>query len=49
MKVSPVEQELHSTFREISGLLSDQAALMGVLQTLYNCGVPLVSVECVIP
>jgi len=30
---------------ELTGLLRDQAALMGVLQHLYARGVPIVSVE----
>jgi hypothetical protein len=30
---------------ELSGVLPDQAALMGVLQQLYICGAPLLSVE----
>jgi len=30
---------------ELSGVLPDQAALMGVLQQLYTCGAPLLSVE----
>lgn len=32
---------------ELSGVLPDQAALMGVLQHLYACNVPLLSVECI--
>jgi hypothetical protein len=31
----------------LSGALVDQAALAGVLNTLYDLGFPLVSVECV--
>ena len=34
---------------ELSGLLADQAALMGVLTHLYTRGIPLLSVECVDP
>lgn len=30
----------------LTGLLSDQAALIGVLNTLYNWRYPLLSVEC---
>jgi hypothetical protein len=47
MEISPVEKEGQATYTELFGLLPDQAALMGVLDQLYNCGVPLVSVECV--
>jgi len=47
MKVSNVEQESQATYSELSGVLSDQAALMGVLDFLYNCHIPLLSVECV--
>jgi hypothetical protein len=31
---------------ELTGQLMDQAALYGVLVTLYNLGLPLLSVEC---
>jgi hypothetical protein len=31
---------------ELCGRLPDQAALMGVLVTLYNLGLPLISVAC---
>ena len=30
----------------LSGVFQDQAALMGTLQTLYNLGCTLISVEC---
>lgn len=30
----------------LSGQLQDQAALVGVLNTLYDLGLPLISVEC---
>lgn len=30
----------------LTGELQDQAALAGVLSTLYNLGLPLLSVEC---
>lgn len=48
MKVSVVEGEGHGAVTELSGLLPDQAALMGVLDHLYNCGISLLSMECVI-
>jgi hypothetical protein len=47
MSVSFVEGKGHGTITELSGLLPDQAALMGVLDHLYNCGIPLLSMECV--
>ena len=47
MIVSVFEQEDQETITELSGLLPDQAALMGVLQQLYNRNIPLLSVECV--
>jgi hypothetical protein len=30
----------------ITGALSDQAALLGLLSSLYNVGLPLLEVEC---
>ncbi len=47
MKVSIIQSEQHPDCTELSGWLADQAALMGVLQELYNCGIPLLHVECV--
>lgn len=47
MKVSVVEVEGHGAVTELSGVLPDQAALMGVLDHLYNCSIPLLSMECV--
>lgn len=34
------------TVTEVSGRLADQAALHGVLDALYELGLPLLSVEC---
>jgi len=34
------------TVTELCGRLPDQAALMGVLQHLYNCLIPVISVAC---
>jgi hypothetical protein len=34
------------TITELAGRLTDQAALHGVLSTLYELGLPLLSVEC---
>jgi hypothetical protein len=33
-------------FTILSGILVDQAALLGVLNSLYNLGLPLLSVQC---
>ena len=35
------------TITELVGRLADQAALHGVLATLYELGLPLLSVDCV--
>jgi hypothetical protein len=47
MTVTTVEEEVQATYSELSGVLPDQAALMGVLDCLYNWRIPLISVECV--
>jgi len=47
MTVTVFEEADQETITELSGLLSDQAALMGVLQQLYNRNIPVFSVECV--
>jgi hypothetical protein len=31
----------------LTGLLTDQASLIGVINTLYDLGCPLISAECV--
>jgi hypothetical protein len=31
----------------LTGLLTDQSALVGVINTLYNFGYPILTVECV--
>jgi len=46
MAVATVEADGHATVTELSGELADQAALMGVLEQLYNCGIAVISVEC---
>lgn len=46
MSISISEQKEHGTTSELSGKLPDQAALMGVLQELYTCGITLLGVEC---
>jgi len=47
MTVSVFEAKEQEVFTELLGRLADQAALMGVLQLLYNRNIPLFSVECV--
>jgi len=44
MEVSVIE-EGNSAFSALGGVLQDQAALMGVLQHLCNCGIKVISVE----
>jgi len=44
MTVSIIQEEGQETCSELSGLLPDQAALMGVLAHLCDCGIPLLSV-----
>lgn len=45
MTVAVHRWELEGSVTELSGELPDEAALMGVLDTLYNHGVRLLSVE----
>jgi hypothetical protein len=51
MAISPLlllderQRELRQT--ELFGKLADQAALIGLINTLYSLGLPLVSVTCV--
>ena len=47
MTLTVFKEEGHAAFTELSGVLFDQAALMGALEQLYNCGIALLSVECV--
>jgi len=47
MSVTTVEEESQGTYSELCGVLPDQAALMGVLDCLYNWRIPLLSVDCV--
>ena len=47
MAVVTVEARGHGPVTEIRGLLPDQAALMGVLDYLYNSGIPLLDVAYV--
>ena len=46
LTLSVMEQEGRKAFTELSGLLPDQAALLGVLQQIYENNIPLLSVEC---
>jgi hypothetical protein len=46
MTVAVFQREGGTVYTELTGLLRDQAALMGVLEQLYNCGIPLLSVKC---
>ena len=39
-------KEGNAIITEIRGQLPDQAALMGVLDELYNCAIPVISMEC---
>ena len=41
------EASRSQTTTTLAGELLDQAALMGALEQLYNCGIALLSVECV--
>jgi hypothetical protein len=45
MRIAVVRTGPHA-ITELVGRLADQAALHGVLSTLYELGLPLVSVEC---
>ena len=45
MRIAAILNADDELITELSGVLPDQAALMGVLQQLYTCGAPLLSVE----
>ena len=45
MRITVVRAGRH-TMTELIGRLMDQAALHGVLSTLYELGLPLLSVDC---
>ena len=45
MKVTAWEATGGTVFTELTGPLTDEAALMGVLEHLYNLGSPLLAVE----
>ena len=40
-------QGSHKTMTILTGRMADQAALLGVLNTLYNMCMPLIAVECI--
>jgi len=44
MQIATIETQDHGSVTELSGVLADQAALMGVLMHLYECGIALISV-----
>jgi hypothetical protein len=48
MAISPMPEQEGSRETLLSGELADQAALMGVLNTLYDMGFPLISVVKVV-
>ena len=45
MTVTVFEAEGEESYTVLSGRLPDQAALMGVLAHLYNCNIPIISIE----
>jgi len=44
MIVTVLEEPGQMTVTELRGQLPDQAALMGVLEYLHNCAIPVISV-----
>ena len=46
MRLMTSDQEEHVQITELVGQLLDQAALLGVLNTLYDLRVPILSVTC---
>ena len=47
MSIQPVSSESEPVVTVLEGELLDQAALAGVLNTLYGMHLPVLSVECV--
>ena len=47
MSITTVRKKDTSNLTILEGRLLDQAALVGVLNTLYDLSLPLVSVECI--
>ncbi len=46
LAIQVISQSDQARVTMLSGELQDQAALVGVLNTLYDLGLPLLSVEC---
>ena len=46
MAIATVSKSEESPVTMLSGYILDQAALLGILNTLYNLRLPLLSVEC---
>lgn len=46
LQIQSGDQEGKTVITTLSGSLTDQAALFGVLKALYDMRLPLVSVEC---
>jgi len=47
MAISTTEEESQGSVTKLSGVLPDQSALIGVLNYLHDCRIPVLSVECV--
>lgn len=47
MTLTVIETPDQGILTELTGRLADQAALMGVLDQLYNRNIPLLRVECI--
>ena len=45
MRIATVEAQGYGPVTELTGELADQAALMGVLMHLYECGIALISLR----
>jgi hypothetical protein len=46
MTVSPTRLGAHETVTTLCGQVLDQAELFGILNTLYDLHIPILSVEC---
>ncbi len=46
MKITSSDKEGNQTISTLSGTITDQAALFGVLKALYDMRLPLLFVEC---
>ena len=47
LEINPSSKEGKQTITTLSGSIIDQAALFGVLKSIYDMRLPLLSVECV--